>query len=85
MSNNLTHELLKNCTSLVKLSHLNDLCSNLNNKTCNVYGLRAEFGYPEHLIPPNNKNYIAYMGVSKKKSKQVMDRRILQRFLMNQK
>lgn len=52
MSNNLTHELLKNCTSLVKLSHLNDLCSNLNNKSCNVYGLRAEFGYPEHLIPP---------------------------------
>tara|TARA_B100000287_G_scaffold326306_1_gene310608 strand:- start:2274 stop:2927 length:654 start_codon:yes stop_codon:yes gene_type:complete len=67
MTNNLTHELLKNCTSLVRLSHLNDLCSNLNNKSCDVYALRAEFGYPEHLIPDSNKNYIAYMGVSKKK------------------
>tara|TARA_B100000902_G_scaffold214417_1_gene203921 strand:- start:36 stop:605 length:570 start_codon:yes stop_codon:yes gene_type:complete len=39
----------------------------LNNKSCDVYALRAEFGYPEHLIPDSNKNYIAYMGVSKKK------------------
>jgi len=63
----LTHELLKNCTTLVKLSHLNDLCSKLCSKNSEVYALRSEFGYPEHLIPQNNKRFLAYMGVSKKK------------------
>jgi len=67
MNNNLTHELIKNCTTLVKLSYLNDLCSHLSDKKCDVYGLRAEFGYPEHLIPYNNQRFLAYLGVSKKK------------------
>ena len=64
MNNNLTHELIKNCTTLVKLSYLNDLCSHLSDKKCDVYGLRAEFGYPEHLIPYNNQRFLAYLGVS---------------------
>lgn len=65
----LTQELLKNCTSLVKLNHLGDLCSDLCGYNTEVYGLRAEFGYPEHLISKNNKNYIAYIGIHKKKVK----------------
>lgn len=65
--NNLTHELLKNCTTLVKLTHLNSLCTKLVNKTSDVYGLRAEFGYPENLIPSNNKRFLAYIGISNKK------------------
>ena len=64
---NLTYELLRNCTTLVKINYLNELCSYLNDKKCDVYGLRAEFGFPEHLIPPNNQNFLAYIGISKKK------------------
>ena len=63
----LTHELLKNCTSLVKLEHLNDLCSNLCGFSSDVYGLRAEFGYPSHLMSRTNKNFIAYIGIHKNK------------------
>lgn len=63
----LTHELMKNCTTLVRLPHLNDLCSNLCFKNSDVYALRADFGYPEHLIPHNNKKILAYMGIYKKK------------------
>jgi hypothetical protein len=63
--NNLTHELLKNSTTLVQLTHLNSLCTKLVDKTTDVYGLRAEFGYPEHLIPSNNKRFLAYIGISK--------------------
>lgn len=63
----LTHELLKNCTSLVKLEHLNDLCSNLCGFSSDVYGLRAEFGYPSHLMSRINKNFIAYIGIHKNK------------------
>ena len=63
----LTHELLKNCTSLVKLEHLNDLCSNLCGFSSDVYGLRAEFGYPSHLMSRTNKNFRAYIGIHKNK------------------
>lgn len=65
--NNLTFELIKNCTTLVKLTHLNDLCNELTDTNSDVYALRAEFGYPEHLIPKNNKKNLAYIGVSKNK------------------
>ena len=65
--NNLTFELIKNCTTLVKLTHLNDLCNKLTDTNSDVYALRADFGYPEHLIPKNNKKNLAYMGISKNK------------------
>jgi len=65
--NNLTFELIKNCTTLVKLTHLNDLCNKLTDTNSDVYALRADFGYPEHLIPKNNKKILAYMGISKNK------------------
>ena len=63
----LTYELLKNCTSIVELSDVNELCSDLVGKNCKVYGLRADFGYPAHLIPKNTYKYIAYIGVSNRK------------------
>jgi len=65
----LTQELLKNCTSLIKLNNYDDLCSDLCGYKSEVYGLRAEFGYPEHLITKNNRKYIAYLGINKKKVK----------------
>tara|TARA_X000000368_G_scaffold317984_1_gene255304 strand:+ start:1724 stop:2362 length:639 start_codon:yes stop_codon:yes gene_type:complete len=65
----LTQELLKNCTSLIKLNNYDDLCSELCGYKSEVYGLRAEFGYPEHLITKNNRKYIAYFGIHKKKVK----------------
>tara|TARA_B000000557_G_C20811317_1_gene460276 strand:- start:13 stop:651 length:639 start_codon:yes stop_codon:yes gene_type:complete len=65
----LTQELLKNCTSLIKLNNYDDLCSELCGYKSEVYGLRAEFGYPEHLITKNNRKYVAYMGIHKKKVK----------------
>ena len=36
----LTHELLKNCTSIIELSDVNELCSEMVGKSCKVYGLR---------------------------------------------
>ena len=63
----LTHELLKNCTTLWKLDNINDLCSNLCGVKSTVYGLKADFGFPSHLIPKNTNNYIAYIGIHKKK------------------
>jgi len=63
----LTYELLKNCTSIVELSDVNELCSDLVGKNCKVYGLRADFGYPAHLIPKNTYKYIAYIGISNRK------------------
>jgi len=36
-------------------------------KNCKVYGLRADFGYPAHLIPKNTYKYIAYIGISNRK------------------
>ena len=79
----LTHELLKNCTSLVKLEHLNDLCSNLCGFSSDVYGLRAEFGYPSHLMSRTNKNFIVYIGIHKNKLKRVMVKRTLLLFITN--
>ena len=61
----LTQELLKNCTSLIKLNHLGDLCSDLCGYNTEVYGLRAEFGYPEHLISKNNKSVKEIEGYKK--------------------
>jgi len=63
----LTHELLKNCTSIVELSYVNQLCSEMVGKSCKIYGLRADFGYPEHLIPTNTRKFIAYLAISNKK------------------
>jgi len=63
----LTHELLKNCTSIVELSDVNQLCSEMVGKPCKIYGLRADFGYPEHLIPTNTRKFIAYLAISNKK------------------
>lgn len=63
----LTHELLKQCTSIIELTDVNELCSELSGKTCRVYGLRADFGYPESLIPKNTYKYLAYIGVSNRK------------------
>jgi len=63
----LTHELLKNCTSIVELSDVNQLCSEMVGKSCKIYGLRADFGYPEHLIPTNTRKFIAYLAISNKK------------------
>ena len=63
----LTNELLKNCTTLWKLDNINDLCSNLCGVKSTVYGLKADFGFPSHLIPKNTNNYIAYIGIHKKK------------------
>ena len=63
----LTLELLKNCTSIIELYDVNELFSNLRGEPCGVYALRAEFGYPQHLIPPNTYNFIAYIGISKTK------------------
>ena len=47
----LTYELLKNCTTIVELFDVNELFSELAGEKCKVYGLRADFGYPAHLIP----------------------------------
>ena len=63
----LTHELLKNCTTLWKLDNISDLCSNLCGVKSTIYGLKADFGFPSHLIPKNTNNYIAYIGIHKKK------------------
>jgi len=63
----LTHELLKNCTSIIELSDVNELCSEMVGKSCKVYGLRADFGYPEHLIPSNTRKFIAYLAISNRK------------------
>ena len=60
----LTYELLKNCTTIVELFDVNELFSQLVDEKCKVYGLRADFGYPEHLIPKNTYKYIAYIGIS---------------------
>jgi len=63
----LTYELLKNCTTIVELFDVNELFSHLVDEKCKVYGLRAEFGYPDHLIPKNTYKYIAYIGISNRK------------------
>ena len=63
----LTYELLKNCTTIVELFDVNDLFSELAGEKCKVYGLRADFGYPAHLVPKNTYNYIAYIGISNRK------------------
>ena len=63
----LTYELLKKCTTIVELFDVNQLFSELVGKKCKVYGLRADFGYPEHLIPKNMYGYLAYIGISNKK------------------
>ena len=63
----LTHELLKNCTTLWKLDNISGLCSSLCGTKSEVYGLKAEFGFPAHLIPKNTNDYIAYIGIRKKK------------------
>ena len=63
----LTHELLKNCTTLWRLDNISSLCSSLCDTDSDVYGLKAEFGFPQHLIPKDTNNYIAYFGVRKKK------------------
>ena len=55
----LTYELLKKCTTIVELFDVNQLFSELVGKKCKVYGLRADFGYPEHLIPKNMYGYLA--------------------------
>ena len=60
----LTYELLKNCTTIVELFDVNELFSHLIDEKCKVYGLRANFGYPDHLIPKNMYKYIAYIGIS---------------------
>jgi hypothetical protein len=63
----LTYELLKNCTTIVELFDVNDLFSELAGEKCKVYGLRADFGYPAHLIPKSTYKYIAYIGISNRK------------------
>ena len=63
----LTYELLKNCTTIVELFDVNELFSELVGEKCKVYGLRADFGYPTHLLPKNTYKYIAYIGISNRK------------------
>ena len=57
----LTHELLKNCTTLWRLDNISSLCSSLCDTDSDVYGLKAEFGFPQHLIPKDTNNYIAHL------------------------
>ena len=63
----LTYELLKNCTTIVELFDVNELFSELVGEKCKVYGLRADFGYPDRLIPKDMYKYIAYIGISNRK------------------
>ena len=63
----LTYELLKNCTTIVELFDVNELFSELVGEKCKVYGLRADFGYPTHLVPKSTYKYIAYIGISNRK------------------
>lgn len=63
----LTYELLKNCTTIVELFDVNELFSELAGEKCKVYGLRADFGYPTHLVPKSTYKYIAYIGISNRK------------------
>ena len=63
----LTYELLKNCTTIVELFDVNELFSELAGEKCKVYGLRADFVYPTHLVPKSTYKYIAYIGISNRK------------------
>ena len=59
-----TRTVKKTCHTL-EFVNISSLCSSLCDETPDVYGL-AEFGFPQHLIPKDTNNYIAYFGVRKK-------------------
>lgn len=62
----LNFELVKHCTSLCRLSHLDELMTRMTGVDTEVWALRAD-NFPEHLIPQNSRNYLCYMGVFKEK------------------
>jgi len=79
----LTYELLKNCTTIVELFDVNELFSELAGEKCKVYGLRADFGYPTHLIPKSTYKYIAYIGISNRKLETSYGQAQFIEFIMN--
>ena len=62
----LNFELVKHCTSLCRLSHLDELMTRMTGVDTEVWALRAD-NFPEHLVPQNSRNYLCYMGVFKEK------------------
>jgi len=62
----LNFELVKHCTSLCRLSHLDELMTRMTGVDTEVWALRAD-NFPEYLIPQNSRNFLSYMGVFKKK------------------
>ena len=46
----LNFELVKHCTSLCRLSHLDELMTRMTGVDTEVWALRAD-NFPEHLVP----------------------------------
>lgn len=62
----LSTELVKHCTSLLRLSYLDDLMTRMTGVETEVWGLRAE-NFPSKLIPNCSKDFLCYMGIMKEK------------------
>jgi hypothetical protein len=59
----LNTELVKHCTSLRRLTHLDDLMTRMTGFDTEVWALRAE-NFPLKLIPENSKDYLCYIGIA---------------------
>lgn len=62
----LNFELVKHCTSLCRLSYLDELMTRMTGADTEVWALRAE-NFPEKLVPENSRNYLCYMGIHAEK------------------
>src|SRR6056300_1485621 len=59
-------ELVKHCTSLRRLSYLDDLMTRMIGVDTEVWALRAD-NFPSKYIPENSRDYLCYIGISSEK------------------
>ena len=59
-------ELVKHCTTLCRLSYLDDLMTRMTGVDTEVWALKCH-NFPEKLIPHNSKSHLCYMGILKEK------------------